>query len=102
MLARGAAARAGWHPEMECRRRGGHRSQRRLTMTNSTENDIDRAVSDFEATIRDAESNGERTWLCPGCGKVQCLFGQLCVFCHGDEEDYRDERETQTQLRHGG
>lgn len=71
-------------------------------MTDSTENDIDRAVAQYEAEIKYAERNGERTWLCPGCGKVQCLFGQLCIFCHGDEEDYRDEREAQTQLRHGG
>ena len=71
-------------------------------MTNSTENDIDRAVSDFEAEIDLAESNGERTWLCPACGKVHCLFGQLCIFCRGDEEDYRADREAQSQLRHGG
>jgi len=66
------------------------------------ENDIDRAVSAFEETIRDAERNGERTWLCPACSKVQCLFGQPCLFCRGEEDDYRDKRETQSQLRHGG
>ena len=67
-----------------------------------TENDIDRAVSDFEDSIRVAESNGERTWLCPCCCKMQCLYGQLCLFCRGDEEDHRDELATQSQLRHGG
>ena len=66
------------------------------------ENDIDRAVAEYEETIKYAEQNGERTWLCPACGKVQCLFGQLCIFCRGDEEDYRDERDAQATLRHGG
>lgn len=56
----------------------------------------------YEESIKCAERNGERTWLCPACGKMRSLFGQLCLFCRGDEEDYRDERETQSQLRHGG
>lgn len=71
-------------------------------MANQADNDIDRAVSDFEADINLAERNGEQTWLCPACCKVRCLFGQWCIFCRGEDDDYRDEQAMQSQLRHGG
>ena len=70
--------------------------------TGQLENAIDRSVTDFEDHIKHLEKNGERTWLCPGCGKVRCLYGELCLFCRGDDNDYREEQALNTQLRYGG
>jgi len=56
----------------------------------------------FEKEIAEAEANGERTWLCPECQKVRCLYGHLCICCEGDDNDYREEQAMWSQLRYGG
>lgn len=66
------------------------------------QNDIDDELARFEAAIARAVGDGLQTWICPVCEKVRCLQGEVCFCCEAEENDYRDERDMKSQLRHGG